>query len=265
MHSVTHWYTSGTFWAAASVVVGLIVGGLTLWVTYMVGSAARKLVYSMPIAAPLLATPPGVSSDVEVRHRGRVLVHPQVPEVRLSSHGRRDIRSDDFDGGKPLRLDVAIPIVSLLDWKITPGGDATDPAVHIRGSALEIGPSLIPRREITTFHLLADGENPYLTCDSPLGDVKVTYAHYRDYRGMDPKTATRFALAMYSALLPLGAVVAGLVMGIPVLTATGLISALALLYVLIWSALIASRKQSRERGKGQAARPDGDHDASGSA
>jgi hypothetical protein len=132
------------------------VGGLTL-VTYVVGTTGRKLVYSMPTATPLLATPPGISSDIEVRHGGGVLVNPQVLEVRLQSRGRRDIRRDDFEGGKPLELDVGIPVVSLLDWFMGPGGDSTDPDVRVRGLALAIGPSLIPRRQVFTFHLLADG------------------------------------------------------------------------------------------------------------
>ncbi len=249
MHPVTHWYTSGTFWAAAAVVVGIIVGGLTLLVTYLVGTTGRKLIYGMPTATPLPAVPPGVSSDIEVRHGERVLVNPQVLEVRLKSGGRKDIRSSDFDGGKPLRLDIGIPIVSLLGWTMDPEGASTGPDVWVRGSGLEIDPSLIPRHQVFTFHLLADGEKPCLTCECPLSDVKVYYLHYPDFHGMEPKLAIFGGLIVYSALLPLAAVVAGLVMRIPVLIVAGFYTTLTLMCMSAFASTLGAFLESREQRK----------------
>lgn len=54
---------------------------------------------------------------------------------------------------------------------------------------------------------------------------------------------------MYGALLPLGAVVAGLVMGIPVLILCGFFSVLAVLLIVGLAVSIGDYLQSREQRK----------------
>ena len=254
MHSATPWYGSVGFWVVAGPVSAIVLGILTLWVTYAVGSAGRRLVYSMPTAAPLIATKRGVRSEVEILHRGRVLVHPYLLEIRLQSKGRKDIRSSDFDGGKPLRLDADVPLISLLKVSAKPRY-LTPPDVRVTATGLEIDPVLIRKRQTVSFHMLAEGRSNYLTCDSPLGDVKLSYLHYPDFAKKDLTETTWGAVIILSPLLALGAVIAGYVVNSNAIILTGWFSLIGLLFgfwaMLNLSSLLAvyaQRKMERERG-----------------
>jgi hypothetical protein len=163
------WYTSGTFWAGAGVVAAVLVGVATVAVTYMAAFPRRRLLYGIATVAPLLSAPDGVRGDLELRHRGRPLTDPHVLEVVLAGQGRRDIPSDAFDGGTPIRLDAGAPIVELLRV-VSESSSNPAPATRVDGTALEIGPGLIGRRQKLTFTFLVEGE-PGLDCQAPLIDV----------------------------------------------------------------------------------------------
>jgi hypothetical protein len=155
-------YTSGTFWAGASVAAVLLSTVAIVWVTLRVGSLKRRLLYSMPVVTPLLNERPGMPRDVEVRRAGQLLTFPQVVNIELVSRGRRDIPRDAFDGGEPLCLDVGVPIVECLQVKISPS-DRPEPLCKVDSSKLLVGPSLIGRRQTMVFSLLVDGPSPKLS------------------------------------------------------------------------------------------------------
>ncbi|SCF23805.1 hypothetical protein GA0070558_1772 [Micromonospora haikouensis] len=168
------WYESGTFWSAAVgtlvAVLGLIVGPL---IARRVQEARRRLLFSMPTATPLIRTTRFSAANLEVRHDGKPLSHPHVLEIRLTCQGRHDIPSAMFDGGQPLRLDVGVPIINVLDTNSSPD-TAPHPEWAADGTAITIGPSLIKKNQTITFALLVDGPDPQLTCPHPpLIDVDV--------------------------------------------------------------------------------------------
>lgn len=163
------WYTSGTFWAAGTVLATLAVGIATVIVTYMVGFPKRRLQYGMPVAAPMLTAPDGVRSDLELLHRGVPLTEPHVVELTLASRGRKDIPSDAYDGGTPIRIDVGARIIELLRTTSSPT-ELVRPRVAIDGTALEIGPSLLGRRQGVSFTVLVEGR-PSLSFSAALIDV----------------------------------------------------------------------------------------------
>jgi hypothetical protein len=166
------WYTSGTFWAGAGVVVAVLAAVAVVWVTLTVGFPRRRLYFGLRAAAPLLAAPAGIRGDLELRHRGTALADPRVVTVELVSRGRRDIPSEAFDSGQPLVLDVGARIVEVL--QVTSGpGILPPPQVIPDGTSLKIGPSLIGRRQEITINILTDGGKPSLACHSPLIDVQV--------------------------------------------------------------------------------------------
>jgi hypothetical protein len=166
------WYASGTFWAATGVGVTLLVGVAAALVTYVVGFPKRRLLYGMPVMTRVLSTEADVQGDLELRRHGALLADPHVLEIRLIGRGRKDIPSSAYDGGEPIRLDVGVHIVKLLKSTTDSQSDPV-PKVTIDGTSLTIGPTRIGKRQMIAYTLLADGERPSLTCQSPLIDVEV--------------------------------------------------------------------------------------------
>lgn len=165
------WYTSGTFWAIAGVAAVLVIGIISAGVGWLAVNPTRSLFYDMPVITPLLNA--GDIQGLKVFRNDDLITTPQVLEVVLSSQGRLDISSGSFDDGVPLRLDVGVTILEILKVTSAPK-DHGNPRVDTDGSVLAVGPSLIGRRQKTSFSLLVDGPNPVLTCpNSPLVDVKV--------------------------------------------------------------------------------------------
>jgi hypothetical protein len=181
-------YTSGTFWAGAGVVVAVLAAVAVVWVTFTVGFPRRRLYYGIRDTAPLLAAPPGMRSNLELRHRRasadseagdhadsdvwQILAHPHVLTLGLVSRGRKDIPSDAYNDHEPLRLDVGARIVEVLQTTSKPETLAA-PQITADGTSLEIGPGLIGKRHEITVTVLTDGGKPSVTCQSPLIDVEI--------------------------------------------------------------------------------------------
>lgn len=64
------WYSSGTFWSAAGVVVALVVGVGTVAITYLTRFARQRLEYGLRMATPLLAADGVRIDELELLHRG---------------------------------------------------------------------------------------------------------------------------------------------------------------------------------------------------
>jgi hypothetical protein len=165
---------SGTFWGAVggiAALTALVLGVPALWLTWRQANPKRRLLYGMPVAAPLLNAH-GLGRRLEVRFEDQALAEPRVVEVTLFNAGRQAIPSDAFDRARPVVLDVGAPIVELLKVTTPPGHPGF--AVEIDGPALRIGPDLIPRRQKLSFSLLVDGPTPKLSCrEAPLIDIDV--------------------------------------------------------------------------------------------
>jgi hypothetical protein len=119
-----------------------------------------------------MTAPEGVRGDLKLLHRGRVLADPRALTVELVSRGRKDIPSDAYNDGEPLKLNIGAPIVEILQVASEPA-TLPVPAVAADGTAVHIGPSLIGKRHTITITVLTDGGQPTLTCQSPLIDVQV--------------------------------------------------------------------------------------------
>jgi uncharacterized membrane protein len=194
------WYTSGTFWAGAGVVVAVLAAVAAVWVTLSVGFPRRRLYYGVRAAAPLLTAPPGMRSDLKLLHGDTELTDPYVLTVELISRGRKDISNDSYNGGQPLQLDVGARIIKILQITSEPETLAA-PEVAPSGTLLRIGPSLIGKRHQITINVLTDGGQPSLTCRSPLVDVQVR-------QRIDDRTTLTWLLAVVAGMLAIAATAA---------------------------------------------------------
>jgi hypothetical protein len=191
------WYTSGTFWAAAGVVVAALAAVAVVWVTLSVGFPRRRLYYGLRAAAPLLTVR---SSDLQLLHKETPLADPYVLTVELISRGRKDIPNDAYNGGQPLQLDVGSRIVEILQITSEPE-TRPPPQVAASETLLKIGPSLIGKRHQITISVLTDGGQPSLTCRSPLIDVQIR-------QRADDRTTLTWALAVVAGMMAIAAVAA---------------------------------------------------------
>jgi hypothetical protein len=165
------WYASATFWAGAGVIVAVVFGLGNLFNQYAV-APRRKLTFGMPVDAPLVSGSDRMGPGLEVRYTGKPLTDPRILEIHLASRGSRDIPSDVFDQGRPLVLDVGIPIVTVLQSTSVPAS-APVPDIETEGQTLKVGPGLIQKGQALTFTVLADGPSAQLTCQSYLINVKI--------------------------------------------------------------------------------------------
>jgi hypothetical protein len=161
--AAAHWYSSGTFWSVAGVLVAIAIGLPTLWLTRV---PRQRLYYGAPAPTPLLARRPGGIDHLEIRHQGKILTDAYLLDVTLIARGRQDIPSSAFDQGRPLVFDLGARIVDILQVRCEPESSLSPPVTH-RGCTLSVGPELIGRRQTITIAALVDGE-PELTCTMPV-------------------------------------------------------------------------------------------------
>jgi hypothetical protein len=178
--NVSNFYTAGSFWAAVVGTIGtVIVGVISTWYASR-AAPKRRLLYSISDPVPLLA-PGGLPEGLEVRRGERKLTDPRLVEVTLTSNGRQSISSELFNQGRPMLLDLGVPIVEVLKKTTRPTEQAI-PDYRVSLSTLEVGPSAFAPRQQVKFSLLVEGD-PELKLVSNLPDVNVR----RQQSGLDPK------------------------------------------------------------------------------
>jgi hypothetical protein len=171
--AVGDFYISASFWVSAFGAVAGVLGTIAIvLVTIWIGRPRRRLLYWMPVSTPLLNAGQDVRRKLEVRCGGKTLSDPRVLEIGLFNQGRLDIPTTAFNAHEPLLLDVGAPIIEVLSSATVPA-NRVEPAVHVDGTTLRIGPSLIPKRQTFTVSILVDGP-ALLRCVKPqLVDVDV--------------------------------------------------------------------------------------------
>lgn len=165
--STEHWYQSGTTWTAVGAIAVVVVGVLTVGVSYFVSTARPVLNYGLVISIPLLSLP--TRPDLEVLYKGHSVQNPRVLMISLANSGRRDISSSMFDQQRPIVFEIGIPIVDVL-------GEDRHGELVVEETSVRIPPRLIRRKEEISISLLCDGRQPQLRCESHLIDVKVKSA-----------------------------------------------------------------------------------------
>ena len=170
---MSHWLGSNFFWAVTAGVLALAQVILGLFAIVMPSILTRKkITYELLTAEPLINLPAGISPSLHVSHDGMPLDDPYVVVVRLVYRGRRDLTSAEFDQDGPLCVDVGIEIKALLRISFSPSKQPV-PKVRVNGTALDIGPSLIRKKLVMVFVILANGPAVQLDCHGPLSNVDI--------------------------------------------------------------------------------------------
>jgi hypothetical protein len=93
--------------------------------------------------------------------------------IYMSSRGRRDIKRDAFDEGKPVEVNIGVDIRSNIEgiWSSQQHARMVD--ARVDGTCLLVGPSLINRRQDLRFTVLTAAKPPKLTCTASLIDVSI--------------------------------------------------------------------------------------------
>jgi hypothetical protein len=125
-------------------------------------------------------------------------------DIYLASRGRRDITRNAFDEGRPIELNIGVPILTA-DCNWNSEQFARTVAFRKKGSRLLVGPDLIRRRQDLRFTVTTVEEPKGVACQASLIDVSIRRQRFT------PRTRSNLALA---ALLVEGGIVGGVSAGI---------------------------------------------------
>lgn len=229
-------------------------GVLTAWVAWRVANPKRQLEYQWTETQLLASESLGTAEpgSVTVAYKEMPIADPYVVTLTVRSLGRKDIRSSDFDGDRPLVFDLGTEIKALLDSKVR-----SSALTVLRPSVVQLSPGLIRRGNVLRLSALTEGPAD-VTCRSPIADVEVR-EHDEPYRPLQLQL-------QFSSTRSMGLVFVILWLGAAVFTYLTLVSvrkselamAIAfgfyvLLYPVGFGVLMARLSRSVERRKAEAA------------
>jgi pentapeptide repeat protein len=205
------WYSSGTFWGAASAIAVTAFGILGIFISYRQANPIQRLGYGMSQAPLLQDSAQALPTDLKIAWQNEELRDPHIVEISIISNGRQDISPEDFQG-QPLefRLEGA-EVRDILRTSNSPGS-APPPHAAIEDGVLMVGPSSIRRRQSTKFTLLVEGAQPTLrTPSETLHNVDLVNLAAEPSRR--PRVVVRSAIGVTAAGVAAGLVVLGVVIG----------------------------------------------------
>jgi hypothetical protein len=162
-HISTNVWITGYLPLALSVLI-LVAGVAALAVQFM---TLRRVRFHLEASAPLAAEESRLR--VAVGAGDKPVLAPWMASLVVQNLSRREIGKSDFDSGKPLVLDLGVPIVAPTS--ASPGWAAR--ALSHEGSQLRIGPEEIPARGSATISVLTDGEPQPSVVAAPLVNISV--------------------------------------------------------------------------------------------
>jgi hypothetical protein len=190
----TPFYTSGTFWAIAAVVVTVIGIAVSAWVTWRTTNPKRQLNIWIDSDTPLMTT---TTAGVEVSFQGTPLTDPHIVRVRIAARGRKDIVPADFTG--PIRIDLDTSVVRLISTESATKRDSLPPPVlTVDNTAIVIDPAILPGDQHIRLDLLLDSA-PTLTLTAPLANVTVNKTHPE--QNQRPTVGLAALAVLYSTIL----------------------------------------------------------------
>jgi hypothetical protein len=205
MHVAGSWYTSPEWWG---VIVAVMLGLPALIAAVLAvrfGSSRRRLEYRLIRSTALLTGPEAVHGQLEIYYMGHKIRNPHVVEVEIASTGWSDITSDLFDQGRPVHLNMAVPIVrqiSSRNWR----KNAPTFEFECEEELISFAPTLLVHKQGVTVTLITDGHARLVTCRSYLADVDVR--EFRDPQRRDNlnRIAGRILMASFTLALAVNAI-----------------------------------------------------------
>jgi hypothetical protein len=194
-------------------------GILAAWVAWRAANPKRQLEYQWTQTQLLASESLGTAEpdSVTVAYKEMPIADPYVFTLTVRSLGRKDIRSSDFDGDRPLVFDIGAEVKAVLDSKVR-GGVLTGLT-----RSVQLSPGLFRPGNVFSFTALTEGPAT-VACHSPIVDVEVKW-HEEPYHPLQIRiSSTRgggvilvllwlsWAVAAYLSLVPVRR--SGLAMGI---------------------------------------------------
>lgn len=150
-------------------IVGVVVSVIALAVTIVIAVVTvrrqfpkRRLSFVMGETRLVSGTVP-----LEVSYRGKGVRDPRVIELSIVSDSRADIPSSAFDAGRPIILELSVPIVTVLERSVE------GIQLHEHGRALVLEPQLIRVGAASDLTLLVEGPSGQIVVDNSLIDIPV--------------------------------------------------------------------------------------------
>lgn len=154
--------------AIIAVIVGITAGRYA----YLALLPNRKILLHEMISRARLLSNNESLHDIAVFYRNILLSDPWITQYVLSSNGWHSIRTEDFDQGRPIRINLNAKIIAVLHAPETLRW-------CIDESTLVIKKDLLPRKRVYKFALLCDGIPHDASIVHNLADVKVqTFVSY---------------------------------------------------------------------------------------
>lgn len=161
------------FWAIAGVAAVIVMGLVAGWAPFGAARSRRSIVYSF-------------------QDRPRKTSEGYKVEIRLNVRGSTDIRSDDFDDGRPLVIDTGAQIIKLVSIESGYGPRLRALRCEVEGSNIRIGPNLIKCRQTLIVKLIVSNASLKISAeDVAIADV--------DVLPRDVSVAATWAYAAYFA------------------------------------------------------------------
>jgi hypothetical protein len=131
---------------------GLVIGagGLGAGYYYFWQGKRRNQLKISFTSQSLLGDDPSVRAKVSVRCDEQPINEPNLVTVSLVCLGPKDIRADDFENGRPLRIQLSGMIAAVLL-----GIDEL--SIETTGGEVHIPPGLIPKGKAFTVKVITDG------------------------------------------------------------------------------------------------------------
>jgi hypothetical protein len=205
------WYYSGTLWGASGAIAVIVFGIISIVVAYRQSNPIQWLGYEMSQPSLLQDSAQALTGNVKITWNDTLVREPHIVDISIISHGRQDIRKQDFED-QPLefRLEGA-DILAILRAVNSPES-VTVPSAVVEEGVLKIGPSHIYRRQSAKFTLLAEGAQPRLrTPRATLNNVDLVNLSSESSRR--PRFSIRWAIGVTAvgaaaALVMLGILIA---------------------------------------------------------
>jgi hypothetical protein len=184
------WFASASIWVFAGVFTVLL-SALSVSVTMWIGVRSRReIIYGISSISR-------VSMNEEIIKKSATGIEgvsdPYITVIYLATHGSKDITSENFDGGKPLSIDIGTRVVSLLEIKRTP--EIPVVPVTFEKTAIQVGPGLLSRRQEMEVTALTDG--PALQPEVPSLSVHDVFVRLKEFADVDlhPRESVSSSLA----------------------------------------------------------------------
>jgi len=199
--------------AALVVAVVALVAGIfgALYARRALSPPSRRLTLNALPPAPLLSTTSAPEAGIVVSHRGSPIIDPHVVTLSAENTGRHAVGSDQFDQGRPIKIDLGAPIKAILQVSTVPISEK-DFVHKFEGSHVFLGPDLLNPGDSVVLQTLTEGTpssaSLRLRTDTYLKDTRVDFAQ-PDLRG--PKSLPTLLLSRILATALAGGALAVLV------------------------------------------------------